>query len=99
MSGDGSDGRGLEAIRRPDGEPLMLGGVKWYARQAKEKYYQMPYGEVQVVRYVYQKAGGGQTFCALEQGARKLLAQWEATDTRTWERARDYMLDMLVMLE
>jgi hypothetical protein len=63
-----------EALKQfdADGEPIMLGGVKWYARQAQEKYYQTPYGEVQVERYVYQKAGGGPTFCPLEQGARIL---------------------------
>lgn len=55
-----------------DGEPLMIGGVKWYAKRPKEKYYQTPYGEVLLARYVYQKAGGGKTVCPLEQGARIL---------------------------
>lgn len=64
----------VEALKQfdADGEPILLGGVKWYARHAKAKYYQTPYGEVQVTRYVYQKAGGGKTWCPLEHGARIL---------------------------
>ena len=64
----------VEALKQfdADGEPILLGDVKWYARQAKEKYYQTPYGEVQVTRYMYQKAGGGKTWCPLEHGARIL---------------------------
>jgi hypothetical protein len=63
-----------EALKRfdADGEPITIGGMKWYAKQPKEKYYQSPYGEILVERYVYQKAGGGSTFCPLEQGARIL---------------------------
>ena len=64
----------VEALKQfdADGEPLMIGGEKWYAKQPKEKYYQTPYGEVLVARYAYQKAGGGKTVCPLEQGARIL---------------------------
>ena len=64
----------VEALRQfdADGEPLMMGGVKWYAKQPRQKYYQTPYGEVLVARHLYQKAGGGKTICPLEQGARIL---------------------------
>ena len=64
----------VEALKQfdADGEPLMIVGEKWYAKQPKEKYYQTPYGEVFLARYVYQKAGGGKTVCPLEQGARIL---------------------------
>ena len=64
----------VEALKQfdADGEPLLIGGVKWYAKQPKDKYYQTPYGEVLVKRYIYQKAGGGKIFCPLEQGARIL---------------------------
>jgi hypothetical protein len=63
-----------EALKRfdADGAPMVIGRVKWYAKQATEKYYQTPYGEVAVARYTYQQAGGGATFCPLEQGARIL---------------------------
>ena len=63
-----------EALKQfdADGEPIILGDIKWYARETHAKYYQTPYGEVIVNRWVYQKAGGGKTFCPLEHGARIL---------------------------
>jgi hypothetical protein len=64
----------VEALKQfdADGEPIFIGGMKWYGKRPTEKYYQTPYGEVLVARYVYQQAGGGRTFCPLEQGARIL---------------------------
>ncbi len=53
-----------------DGESIMLGGTKWYSRGQLPKTYQTPYGEVGVARHLYQRAGGGQTYCPLEHGAR-----------------------------
>jgi hypothetical protein len=63
-----------EALKQfdADGEPIMLGGIKWYARERHAKYYQTPYGEVIADRWVYQRAGGGKTYCPLEHGARIL---------------------------
>jgi len=55
-----------------DGEPIEVGGVKWYAKAPEAKYYQTPYGEASVVRHVYQRGEGGKTFCPLEHGARIL---------------------------
>jgi hypothetical protein len=61
-----------EAIKRfdADGEAIVVGGTKWYAKAPEEKYFQTPYGEVSVLRHVYERAQGGKTFCPLEQGAR-----------------------------
>lgn len=61
-----------EALKRfdADGEPIVIGGTKWYAKAPEEKYFQTPYGEVLVARHVYERARGGKTFCPLEQGAR-----------------------------
>jgi len=61
-----------EALKRfdADGAPIVIGGIKWYAKAPEEKYFQTPYGEVMVPRYVYERAEGGKTFCPLEQGAR-----------------------------
>jgi len=63
-----------EALKRfdSDGAPIVLGGVKWYAKAPQAKYYQTPYGQAQVRRHVYERAEGGATFCPLEQGARTL---------------------------
>ncbi len=55
-----------------DGEPIDIGGEKWTAKTPEAKYYQTPYGEAHVSRYVYQRSIGGKTFCPLEQGARIL---------------------------
>jgi hypothetical protein len=61
-----------EALKRfdADGEVIVVGGTKWYAKAPEEKYFQTPYGEVIVARHVYERARGGKTFCPLEQGAR-----------------------------
>ena len=53
-----------------DGDPIVWGGIKWYSRGEEEKTYQTPYGEVSVERHLYQRAGGGQTYCPMEHGAR-----------------------------
>ena len=37
------------------------------------KAYQTPYGEVVVHRHVYQRAGGGKTYCPLEREARIII--------------------------
>jgi hypothetical protein len=37
------------------------------------KVYQTPYGEVVVERHVYQRSGGGKTYCPLEQEARIII--------------------------
>jgi len=61
-----------EGLKRfdADGAPIVLGGIKWYSRGEEEKTYQTPYGEVCVERHLYQRAGGGQTYCPVEHGAR-----------------------------
>jgi hypothetical protein len=71
----------VEALKRfdADGEPITIGGMKWYAKQPKEKYYH-PYGEIVVERYVYQKAGGGSTFCPL--GKRGFIRASLPTDVK-----------------
>lgn len=55
-----------------DGEPTVMGGVKWTAKAPEAKYYQTPYGEAHVQRHVYQRSEGGKVFCPLEHGARIL---------------------------
>ena len=61
-----------EALKRfdTDGDPIVLGGVKWYSKGQVPKFYQTPYGEVEVPRHVYQRAQGGETFCPLERDGR-----------------------------
>ena len=57
-----------------DGEALQLGSVKMTTKGQVIKWYQTPYGEVEVPRHVYQTSEGGATFCPLEREARIILA-------------------------
>lgn len=57
-----------------DGEVLQLGSVKMTTKGQVIKWYQTPYGEVEVPRHVYQTSEGGATFCPLEREARIILA-------------------------
>jgi hypothetical protein len=56
-----------------DGSALVMGSVKMTSMGLVPKYYQTPYGEVEVERHVYQTSKGGQTFCPLEREARIIL--------------------------
>jgi len=61
-----------EALRQldTDGTPIETGGKIWRTKGEQAKTYQTAYGEVIVERHVYQKAGGGKTYCPLERNAR-----------------------------
>lgn len=56
-----------------DGEALQLGSVKMTTKGQVVKFYQTPYGEVEVPRHVYQTSEGGAIFCPLEREARIIL--------------------------
>lgn len=57
-----------------DGSPIAFGNVKMTSMGQISKHYQTPYGEVTVVRHVYQTSKGGTTFCPLEKDARIIIA-------------------------
>jgi hypothetical protein len=61
-----------EALKRfdADGDPIMLGGAKWYSKGKVRKMYHTPYGVVAAERHVYQPAEGGKTFCPMDSSAR-----------------------------
>ena len=50
-----------EALKRfdTDGSAILIGGMKWTSKGEEPKYYQTPYGEVEVLRHVYQTSAGG----------------------------------------
>jgi hypothetical protein len=50
-----------EALKRfdTDGSAILIGGTKWTSKGEEPKYYQTPYGEVEVLRHVYQTSAGG----------------------------------------
>lgn len=56
-----------------EGKDIQFGSVKMTTKGQLEKYYQTPYGEVNIARHVYQSAAGGATFCPLEKEARIVL--------------------------
>lgn len=56
-----------------DGSNLVMGSVKMTSMGQVPKYYQTPYGEIQIERHVYQTSKGGATFCPLERDARIIL--------------------------
>lgn len=64
-----------EALKQfdTDGSPLILGSSRWTSKGQEPKAYQTPYGEVSIVRHVYQTGEGGTTFCPLERDARIIL--------------------------
>jgi len=53
-----------------DGSPIQSGETKLTSKGLLPKNYQTPYGEIRVVRHLYQTAQGGSTFCPLENNAR-----------------------------
>ena len=56
-----------------DGSVILIGGTKWTSKGEERKYYQTPYGEVEVLRHVYQTSAGGKTYCPLEREARIMV--------------------------
>lgn len=53
-----------------DGSPVVMGADVWRTKGRQPKAYQTPYGEVVVERHVYQRSGGGKSYCPLERDAR-----------------------------
>lgn len=64
-----------EAMKQQDtgGGVQEIEGKKWRTKGKQPKAYQTPYGEVVVERHVYQKAGGGKTYCPMERNARIIV--------------------------
>lgn len=64
-----------EALRYfdTDGGPIKIGPEIWRTKGRQPKCYQTPYGEVELERHVYQRSGGGATYCPLEREARIVI--------------------------
>ncbi len=56
-----------------DGSAIEIAGERMATKGELPKAYQTPYGEVVVHRHVYQRAGGGKTYCPLEREARIII--------------------------
>jgi hypothetical protein len=68
-AGDIATGEALKYFDT-DGAPIVFGSVKLTSKGQEPKIYQTPYGEIEVLRHVYQTSQGGKTFCPLEREAR-----------------------------
>jgi len=53
-----------------DGSPIRIGDTVWRTKGKFPKIYQCPYGPAKVRRHVYQRSGGGKTYCPLAHNAR-----------------------------
>lgn len=53
-----------------DGSPLWVDGTKLTSKGLIRKCYQTPYGDVEVMRHIYQSSKGGRGYCPLEYQAR-----------------------------
>jgi hypothetical protein len=56
-----------------DGSAIEIAGEVMRTKGEQPKAYQTPYGEVVVERHVYQRSGGGKTYCPLEREARIII--------------------------
>ena len=56
-----------------DGSALEIAGEVMRTKGEQPKAYQTPYGEAVVHRHVYQRSGGGKTYCPLEPEARIII--------------------------
>ena len=56
-----------------DGSALEIAGAVMHTKGEQPKAYQTPYGEVVVKRHVYQRSGGGKTYCPLEREGRIII--------------------------
>ena len=56
-----------------DGSLLAIGSERYTSKGLFTKYYQTPYGDVEIQRHLYQTYKGGETFCPLDREARIIL--------------------------
>jgi len=56
-----------------DGSAIEIAGAVMRTKGEQSKAYQTPYGEVIVNRHVYQRSGGGKTYCPMERDARIIM--------------------------
>ncbi len=56
-----------------DGAAIEMAGEVMHTKGEQPKAYQTPYGEVVVDRHVYQRSGGGKTYCPMEREGRIII--------------------------
>lgn len=56
-----------------DGSPIIIGAKKMTSKGQVAKFYQTPFGGIEIPRHVYQNSKGGQTYCPLDRAARIVI--------------------------
>jgi hypothetical protein len=82
-----------------DGSAIEMAGAVMRTKGEQPKAYQTPYGEVVVERHVYQRSGGGKTYCPLEREARIIITSTplfarQVSSKLAYGSARDVQRDL-----
>ncbi len=82
-----------------DGSQINIAGEVMRTKGEQPKAYQTPYGEVVVERHVYQRSGGGKTYCPLEREARIIMTSTplfakQVSSKLAYGSARDVQRDL-----
>jgi hypothetical protein len=82
-----------------DGSAIEIAGEVMRTKGEQPKGYQSPYGEVIVHRHVYQRSGGGKTYCPLEREARIIITSTpmfakQVSSKLAYGSARDVQRDL-----
>jgi hypothetical protein len=83
-----------------DGSAIEIAGDVMRTKGEQPKGYQTPYGEVVVHRHVYQRSGGGKTYCPLEREARIIITSTplfakQVSSKLAYGSARDVQRDLI----
>ena len=104
LAGANEVGRSLSKVALKafdtDGRKIEKSGQLWHTKGLQPKTYQTPYGSVSIERHVYQRSGGGKTFCPLEHDARIILTSTpqfcrQVSWKMAYGGARDVQQDLL----
>lgn len=82
-----------------DGSEIDIAREVMRTKGEQPKAYQTPYGEVVVERHVYQRSGGGKTYCPLEREARIIITSTplfakQVSSKLAYGSARDVQRDL-----
>ena len=83
-----------------DGSEIDIAGEVMRTKGEQPKAYQTAYGEVVVERHVYQRSGGGKTYCPLEREARIIMTSTplfakQVSSKLAYGSARDVQRDLV----
>lgn len=82
-----------------DGSAIEIAGEVMRTKGEQPKAYQTPYGEVIVERHIYQRSGGGKTYCPLEREGRIIMTSTplfakQVSSKLAYGSARDVQRDL-----